>query len=93
MQDSTSETVLACPAKMRILDLLKFEGRLDLEHLSEMDFIFKPSFKRHVEELVGDKLAEIFENDFLISTEKGIHLANDIDGGRQEYQKLLTQPS
>lgn len=72
--------VLVCPAKMFMLKELNKKGRIEIMELSNSPHILQPSIKRHIHELIEDKLAYSL-NEFLIITENGAKIARDIDMG------------
>ncbi len=79
--------ILVCPAKMFILEELNKKGSLEIKELGNNPHILKPSFERHLHELIDDELAYTL-NEFIIITGEGSKLARDIEIGTKLSKKF-----
>ena len=83
--------VIACPSKMYIMDQLH-KGKMDIEDIVNDSNVFRPSVKRHIQELLKDNLVIKHDNGkFLIITDAGVKVVRYIEGGKESLRTVYNQ--
>ncbi|MCV0365989.1 MAG: hypothetical protein K5798_01820 [Nitrosopumilus sp.] len=91
MEVTPEENIMGCPAKMGMLVKLWKEKQIRIADLQKESFVFKPSFLRHIEELVFDNMARRTEDgQYLVSTTEGDKFAKRITKDSKDFVRSFS---